>query len=687
VAKSKDAYEVTLTDVQRQELALWLSDQIQLGLNARSVSEADVEYCWKLYEQARTRQSKRPDAADLTSYIPSEQVNSIAARIMRTVFTEPIWNVEGWGDAANRAPFVEEFHQWKAKEERLEGIIDKLVLQALVEPRGLLEIAEGSERRMTRKTIKAKVQTDPLTGHQLFGEDGQPVLVSNDVGDFEEAGPDEFGVETVIDSPDRVRTGPVYRLLPYRDSLILPGHARDDDEIFAYGKRLWRRYEDLHAKASGSSPLYDKEAVEKLRGSQDKETTPPLQRAGMGVAPQDGPQADVELWEVLVLVDLDQLMDGRQQGRVKKELRGARWYLITIHLGTTQILRVQFDDFERARYVKVILFPRVDRVTEGYSFVGHQLITVTEAHSAFLNLTADGAVMTLNRPIKRLTGALWDPDEQPWGAGAVIDVRSMQEVEPLDIGDVSGPGLAFIEMQERTAQRIGGINDIASGQVTQQDRTLGEVQMATEQSFVRMDLITRRFQQQGMEDIAQIRHAIWQRVIAEQQQGVDVPQSLLQSLEGRGVDILTMMPDKKATADMLEGAFQFTPHGSVQTADRNAQKQNTVALLEVIPKAMAAFPLLAPMFSTPQAARAIGRMIARDFGQENQQAFIGSPAQDLQITSQAQAFTMLAQLMQLQGMPGLPPPGGPMGAPPMGGPPGPPPMGGPPPGPPGPPTA
>ena len=34
------------------------------------------------------------------------------------------------------APLVEEFHQWKAEEERLQGVIDKLVLQALIEPRG-----------------------------------------------------------------------------------------------------------------------------------------------------------------------------------------------------------------------------------------------------------------------------------------------------------------------------------------------------------------------------------------------------------------------------------------------------------------------------------------------------------------------------------------------------------------------
>ena len=660
-----DPFLVRLTVEQQRALSVWICDQITLGLNARTATEIDVEYWWRLYEQARTRQGRnvRPDAADLTSYIPCEQTDSIHARIMRTIWTEPIWTVEGWGQAAEKAPFVEEFHQWKAEEERLQGVLDRLVLQALVEPRGLLEIAEGTERRAQRQTVRAVVQTDPLTGLQQYDEKGKPILKLDDQGEVVTATDDKQpSVEQTIDRMQRVRTGPVYRLLPYRDSLILPGHARDSSEIWGYGKRFARRWDELKAKASGKTPIYDKDAVDKLRTSSDRETNPSLQRSGMDVAPQDKGQAEIELWELLVLVDFEQLFENLGQGSVPKALRGERWYLITVHPGTQGLLRVQHDDLERSRFVSVILNPRADRATEGYSLIGHKLITITEEHTAWRNLTADKEAMTLNAPIKRQQGALWDPDEQPMGAGAVIDVRDMNELQPMVIPANTEGGFRHIDMMERTAQRIGGVNDVASGQTVSGDKTLGEIRMATEQSFVRMDLIVRRFQE-AMEDIAQIRHAIWKRTLADMPEGTEVPPSVIQQLEGRGVSIDQYLPDQKVTAQLLEGSFRFKPHGSVENADRNASRQNTVALLDVIPKAIMAFPMLQMMFQTPQAARAIGRMIARDFGGGNSQALIGSPAQDLEMTAKAQVMTFIANQMQLQQTPMM---GGPMGGPPMG---------------------
>src|SRR3990167_2640671 len=478
--KPRDPFDVSLTEEQRTALGTWLCEQLQFGLDANSAQDGEVDYWWSLYEQARTRKTPPwPGAADLTSYIPNEKTNALHARIMRTVWSEPIWTVEGWGAAAEKAPFVEEFHQWKAEEERLQSTVDKLIRQALVEPRGLLEVSEGSETRTSRKTILAAVETDPVTGGPIHDMDG-PILKRDPVSqDFVEATEQELGVETVIDSTERIRTGPVYRLVPYRDAAILPGHARDKEEIWAYGKRYWRRHEELVLRARAG--VYDAEAVSRMGGHGEKEADASLQRAKMSVEGNEMTHAPIELWELLVLVDFQQLFASLGKGSVKKELKGERWYLTTIHVPTNQLLRVQHDDLERSRFVPVILFPRVDRVTEGYSFVGHQLITTTEEHTAWRNLAADRAHVSLNAPIKRQVGALWDPYEQPLGPGAVIDVRDPREVEAMVIPDLSGPALAHIQMMERTAERLAGINDIASGQVASETRTLGEVQMATEQ--------------------------------------------------------------------------------------------------------------------------------------------------------------------------------------------------------------
>jgi hypothetical protein len=665
----RDPFEIKLNDEQRTCLALFVCDELQKGLDANGTATQEVDYWHQLYEQARTRQGRNapwPDAADLTSYLASEKVDALQARMLRAIFTDPIWTVEGWGDAADRAPFVEEFHQWKAEEERLQHVLDRLILISLIEPRGLLEISEGTELRTIRKRIMAKVETDPMTGGMVYNEDMEPQAVTDEEGNFVEAGGEEIALEQVIDSAERVRTGPVYRILPYRDSVILPGHARDRDDIWGYGKRFWRRYGDLQRKADAG--VYDKAAIEKITATTDREGDPALNRAKQDVAPQENAQAEKELWELLILLDINLLLESRHIKPLKeKEFGGERWYLVTVHQGSQQLLRVQHDDLERSRFVPVILFPRSDRATEGFSLVGHKLITTIEEHTAWRNMAADRAALAVQAPIKRVRGALWDPYEQPWGPKAVIDVGDPREVEQMQVADVPASIFNHIQMQERTAERIVGVNDIASGSVNEEDRTLGEVQMASGNSEIRMDAVLRRFQE-AMETIWEIRHAIWKRALAERQDGEEPPASFIANLEGRGISIDQYLPERKVNAAMLEGAFRGKPRGSVETADPNRMRQDLVMGLQMLPALLQAFPMLQMMFQTPQAARAMGRQFLRYVMKvDNQQAFLGSPAQDLLQTQ------MLGQIppMMAPGMPGPPANIGmqPQQGPPQGGPP------------------
>lgn len=682
----QDPFAVSLSDEARQRLGIWLCDQIQDGTNARAMSDRDVQKAWMLYEQARLRTGLRgvpwPQAADLTSYLGSEKVDALQARVMRTVFVDPPWTVEGWGDAADRAPIVEEFHAWKAEEERLQNEIDRLLIQALVEPRGLIEISEGTEMRKVRTRVQAALELHPETGGPIFGEDGQALIQQGESGPVEATDPNQPSAEVVVDSYERVRTGPVYRILPYADSLILPAHASHRDDIYAYFKRFWRRHDVLAQRAR--TGVYDADAIDRIAPLSERATTPSLERAGIDVVQSDRGQAEIELWEGVILVDLAELCEsfGMPQ-RKASALRGERWYLVTVHPSTQGLLRIQHDDMERSRFVSVILFPRHDRVTEGYSFIGHKLITVIEEHTSIRNLRADRTHMANAAPIKRLQGALWEPEIQPFGPGAVIDVRDMRELEPMQVPDVTSQLIDMEHTCERTADRIAGINDVASGQVAQENRTLGEVQMATEQSFVRMDLVVKRFHE-AFEDIAQIRHAIWKRTLAETPEGEEAPAALLSNLEGRGVSIDEAMPDRRVTAAMLDGAFRFKPHGSVESADPGKQRADFVQALQALPALIQAFPMLGIMFSSPMAARVMGRQFLRLFKVPNPQAFLGTPSQDLAMTGQVQAMPAPPAIPMappgLGGMPGMPGMGGPM--PGMGGPPDPAGMGGMPMGPP-----
>lgn len=632
-------------DLLRERLRTLLDD----GLAAKATQDSEIDYFWMLYEQARTRTGGAapwPGAANLTSHIGTEAVDSIHARLMSAVWSDPIWTVEGYGTAADRAPYVEEFHQWKAEEERLQSVLDRLALIALVETRGLLEIAEGTEVRTSRREMRAKLALNGLGGI-TYDLDNQPVLERDEAGQLVEASEMDPSATVVTDETKKVRVGPIYRIIPYRDSVILPAHARDEQDIFAYGKRFWKRLADLRAQAKGG--IYDAEAVDRIGAADERETTPSLVRSGIGLPGSGDNTASIELWELLIQLDIPDLCRMYDVTPPRDpSLKGSRWYLVTLHLNTGQILRIQHDHFERSRFVLVNLFPRPDRVTEGYSLIGHKLITTIEEHTAWRNMAADRAALSVQAPIKVVQGALWNPVEQPFGVGQVITVRDPREVEPMEIADVTAPALTHIQMQERTAQRLSGVNDIASGQVATENRTLGEIKMATAQSFVRIDLMVRRFQE-AMEDLAQIRHSIWKRVLAEQPEGIAAPQSLVASLEGRGASIDQYLPDGKIMGALLDGAFRFKPHGSVETADIDRLRNNFVGALQGLGPLLTAFPMLVPKFQTPQAAYAMGRQFLRVFRVPNTQAFLGSPMQDA---------------LGMSGFPMLPSPmGGPMGGP------------------------
>jgi len=600
---TRNAYDVPLSIEDRETLVTDLINELTEARNARTALDDAATYWMSLYEQQRTRGAQNapwPDAADLTSYIGTEKVDAIHARTMRTIFTEPVWSVEGWGEAADRAPLVEEFHQWKQEEERLQAHVDRAVLLSWIDPVGVLEVSEQTETRSVRERILVEALLDPATGSVLLDAAGraQPDPAMRPAADGAPA------VEVVVDRRQRIRRGPAYKVIPFRDFWMLPGHARDRGEVYAYVKRFYRRLAEI--QASGTRGFYNAAAVKAMTEAGERAGDPLDTRSGITITDRPGQTAEKELFEVLFLRDLDGT--------------GERWYLATIHDTTRQLLRLQYDDLASQRFVLFVPLPRPDSVY-GYSLIGDKLITTIEEHTAWRNLLADKAAMSLMAPIKRMQGALWDPDEQALGPKSVIDVRDMREVEPMQFPDLTRGALNRETEVLQASERIAGVNDIALGTQPRTERTLGEVQMTTEQAFVRMDQVTKRIQE-SMEDLGHIRHEIWKRTLAEAG-GEPMAASMLTGLEVRGAFIA---PDRTVTAELLDGRFRFKPRGSVETADPNRQRNDFVQFVQMLPALLQAWPLLAQQIQTPQAARAMLEEAIRLFGFHNRQAFIGPAA-------------------------------------------------------------
>ena len=589
----------------REGFCRWLCDELELAKSARSQDGSDIKYAWALYQQDRTRGRRAPwpGTADLTSPYPSESADALHARLMTIIFTEPVWTIEGYGPSAVKAPFVEEFHQRAQEEERFQGYADELVLRALVEGTGTLEISESVEMRREQQRKKVKLRLD-AAGQPVL-EDGEPALEQDEDGRYAEAQGEEPSADVDVDALEPVRVGPSYDVIPLLDFLTLPAHARDRTQVWGYAKRFYRRVPELRAKAILG--VYDRAAVAAMGTDNERQTNADEAPHQGTVVMQDGPTAQKEVWDVQVLADCDG--------------RGERWYRVTVSLERKQLLRLKVDD-RTTRYAQFTPFPKPGRVSRGYSLITNKIITVTEEDTAIRNLRADKAALKASQPMKVQVGALYDPETNPIGPGRTIPVRDMNEVQMLQgIEDVPA-SIAQWKADVRTdLDRTLGTNDTALGQDTQESKTLGEVQLRAGYSEVRMNVILKRFSE-ALEEVWLARQAIWKRTL-EQRRGMPPSRAMVVGVMADGVTIQGVGTDGLVTPELLDGVYWAKPKGSVETADLNRQRQDFNALLTTLPALAQMNPTIGALFATVPAAKSLVKTMLKVNRVQDVQSFIG----------------------------------------------------------------
>lgn len=652
-ATTVSAFDVKLTDDQRSTLVNFLHDEITRAVAARATiiePGGDLDYWHWLYEQGKRNSAELPfpGAADLSTWIVTEKIDAMRARFVKTIFVEPVWTVEGWGRAAERAPMVEEFHQWKVEDERLQGWLQKTFDLALIEGTGVLECTERTDIKKVRRSIMARPMLAE-NGTLLLGEDGMPQPERDPRGRVVESqDPDSEGaIEQVIDDYVPVRRGPSYRNCSLRDFLILPGHAQDDSEVWGYAKRFWRRMTELDQRANEG--VYDRDAVKQLAPVSDRESQPlaaPVANTGQQIAPQDKRETvEKELWELQIFCDLDG--DGADE-----------WYVVTFSAIHRIILRVKHDDLGMPRFYLFRPYPNPLSVY-GRSHV-QKLSSIAEEHAGARNAQADRSNLVNNAPIKRLESSPWDPDETPWGAGQVIPVNDPNDVTPITLPDVPASMFNREDRIVAAGERLSGLNDVSLGATPDASRTLGEVQMVTEQSFVRIEESIRNMQE-TLEELFKVRHELWRRAATEQP--IEPGAKLLDALDARGLDM--PMSGEGITADLLAGTFQGKPRGSVESADRNRQRNNYNGFMSVIGGFAKMNPTLAQVLASPDVLMPLFEQALRLYDVPNRAQFMRAMRQWQQQIAQQQAMQQQMQAMG-GGPPGLPMPPGPGGPMPPG---------------------
>lgn len=617
----------------RQEFVNWLAQELDLAISARGNAMAEIRLAWDYYEQARMRGSNSPwpDAADLPSPYAPEYTDAVHARLMQTIFVEPVWTVEGWGASAKKAPFVEEFHQRAQEDERLQDYADEWVLRGLVEGVGTLEVSEATDTRREKVRKRVALQLDPATNTPILGEDNQPLLQTDENGRHIEP-QDEItpSAEVEMDEIQPVRLGPDYDVIPYMDFLVLPGHARHRKQVWGYAKRFWRRVPELKQKASDG--IYDATAVEEIGTDNERSSQSDEAPKGPDPVSQDKMTAQKELWEVQLLVDLDG--------------KGERWWRVTISKERTKGLRLKHDD-RTTRYIRWMPFPKPGNADRGYSLIAHKLITVLEEDTAVRNMTADRMAMVVGQPVKKLQGALWDEFEQPFGPRAVITVRDMREIEAMEgVQDFSPSLFNWRQAIRGDADRLIGQNDVAQGQISEEKRTLGEVQLVAGYAEVRTNVIVKRMQE-SLEELFQARHNIWKLTL---QSNPDLPiqRAMVIGRQAMGIDSEGLATDQEVTPDLFEGIFWGKPRGSVETADLSRQRQDWNSFLQTLPAIIQANPAIGMILNTIPVARTLLETTLKVNRVQDVQSFIGSEANNVfkLLEQQQQAAQEQQQLMQ-----------------------------------------
>lgn len=596
MAKRKsDAFDVQMSEAERNNLAHDLCREIEDAISARSEMIADGGlidlYDW-FYEQGRSNPEDRPfpGAADLTSTIITENVDAMRARLVKGISAEPFCTVDGWGKDAQKAQFVEAFHEWQVEETGLKAELAKAIHGALIEDCQVIEVRERIETRRMVEELDVAIETDPETGGPILdAETGRPLFKRDqETGDFLPAEDGQPAAKIRRDYTKAKRLGPEFDTISMKEFVFLPSHAKNHRQVYGYAYRFWSRLPELEEQAADG--VYDADALDAIGRESDRgESSVAPVVSGPTTSTTDAAK-EKELYQVSLKRDLDG--DGREE-----------WYVITLSLKQRVILRCKLDTFAmkvgKSRCVPIVLFPRRNSVY-GYSYAGDKLLTLAEEDTALRNASADKNALATNAPMTVLQGSAWDPNEQPFGIGRVITVRSHDEIKQLQVNDVPQSLVWLRRDVMALKERVGGLADTAIGTQSSESRTLGENNMVAAASAVRVEEPLNNLRQ-AIAQIMQLAHAIWIETVEADTRGVDAPDSVIASLEASGSEL----QGGRFTAEQLKGRFRFKPYGSVDTADNNMRMQYFNQSLMTLGNLAKLFPAYGQIFQNQDVARSI----------------------------------------------------------------------------------
>jgi len=513
-----------ISQEEQEELVKRLKTQYDRFTQQVAPLHEKLELWHKLYEGFKRGEKNFPWPGSANYQVPliMAAIDSIHARIIKAVFeVDPIWLAKprspGGVEIARKGEWYLDY--W-ADEMDLEAGLDMVVHNMLIEGVGVLRVDWD---RRTRAIPKVN------NPNAMPGAPEPPT----EVVEYE---------------------GPGRRPVPLRDYVHIPADAPTIEEAVYVGHRVFRNYGQLLEREKAGIYFNVRELLEKSQGDSTKDRNVNPSNL-LALTDYSGEYEETRPYEIVELFGPYDWGDGPVPS------------LFAFSPKHSILLRLEPYPYEygRAPYLSFSVYPRPNFFWS--RSMAELLESAQEELSALHNMRADAVTRRIAPPLLRRTGARWDPQEQPWRPGMVIDVNDPAEIIELSLSDV--PNSMFAHEQDILAftERMTGMSDVFMGRMGSPYTTATAINRVTSEGLARMDVAVSRFQI-GMKKLAWV---LWWLLYQYR------PYQDAFLVEGQP---MTITKDEMRPTQNGLMPFEFIPQGQLSDASKDARRQQLTFLLQ-----------------------------------------------------------------------------------------------------------
>lgn len=514
---------------EQEDLVRKLSYEYDQFQNSVGEIHARVDRYHELYEgdTAQEKEFPWPGASNYAVPLIMSTVDSMHARIVKAVFeVDPVFLARPrTPEGVSSAQKAQWYMDYWVDQMGLAKKLDLVSHSMLVEGVGIIKVDWD---RVVRDIPRGP--QNPQAGGLFTGPENPPTQVT----EYE---------------------GPAVRQVPLKDFVIIPADAPTIDDAVYVGHRVFLTTQELRARQGAGIYFNVEELLDRSSGDSTAERTPQASRGLLASSDDSGKYEETNQYEVVEIYGPYDFGEGPTPA------------LMTFSAQHDILLRVQPYPYHYGRppYVDFSVYPRVN------FFFARSLPEILESPQEELttlhNMRADAIMRRIAPPLLRQMGSRWDPDEQPWRPGQIIDVNDPAEIIELQLSDI--PNGVFAHEQDILAfsERVTGMSDYFMGRSPTQGRTATEVNRVTSEGLARMDVMITRFQQ-SMKKLAWMvwwllyqYRPYWDYFYAENQAMAITKAEMRPAPNG-------MMP------------FEFIPQGQLSDASKEAIRQQNLILLQ-----------------------------------------------------------------------------------------------------------